>query len=110
MIEHLYSYIEFWVELITILVALAGVIISGTHAIYYSKIKEVFARRLRDNFFWDAALYAVTFVMGFALFTDTLWLVRIDMVIRPIVIIIAVVASVRLYNHYKVFHDKNNSD
>ena len=110
MIEYLYSYIEFWVELLTVIVAFAGILISATHAIYYSKIKRKFADKLRDNFFWDAALYAVTFIMGAALFMDALWLVRIDMVIRPLVMIMSVVASVRLYQHYKVIHERKDSD
>lgn len=108
MIEGVYGHVELLVESATIIISFAGACISATHARYYSKIEGDFAKKLRDNFFWDMAIYATIFVMGIALFMDMDWLARVDIIIRPFVLLMAVIASVRLYRHYKIIQEKEN--
>lgn len=100
-IDAVFKYIEMPVEILTIVISLIGAIVSFQHGVYFRKIRNELAVRIRKNFLWDAALYMVTFVMGVGLLLNWTWLVQVDIIIRPFVLFFAVYASMRLYNHYK---------
>jgi len=101
LIDTVFDNVGSTVEFLTIIISLAGMAISLQHGLYFRKINKELAIRIRQNFLWDAAVYAVTFVMGVALFLNLTWLIQIDVIIRPFVLFFAVLASVRLYLHYK---------
>lgn len=106
-----YSIIEYWVEGATAVVSFLGMAVCFKHGLYFRKIYkeqgDILASRLEKNFFWDAALYFVTLIMGAGLFLGWAELVKADMILRVLVLIGAVIASIRLYRHYKVIHEKN---
>lgn len=97
----IYENIGFIAEFLTIIISMAGIIISLHHGAFFNNQKSILSIRLRKNFLWDAAVYAVTFFMGVGLYYELTWMVKIDIIIRPIVLFFAVWASMRLYKHYR---------
>ena len=112
LINEYYECIELIVEFLTALIAFVGTIICAKHALYFRGIRkstdDVFACKLEKNFAWDAALFFVTFIMGVSLFFGLYELMKVDMVLRVFALFGAVVASVRLYLHYKTIHENSN--
>lgn len=88
-------------ELLTIIVSIAGMLISMHHSEFFRKSKDRFSKKMQRNFFWDFMAYTVTFFMGIGLFLDLRWLVEFNVILRPVILIFAVWASYRLYSHYK---------
>lgn len=88
-------------EFLTIVVSIAGIIVALHHTHFFNRDDAGLSKRMRDVFLTDAFVYLVTLVMGVALFFNAAWLVKIDVIIRPFVLILNVIATVRLYRHYK---------
>jgi len=109
MIDEIYNNVAFTVESLTIIISLLGAAISLQHSFYFKRVKNKLSLRMRDNFFWDACVYAVTFFMGVGLLLDLKSLVQVDIIIRPLVLFFAVIASFRLYKHYKRMHNSDDS-
>lgn len=100
----LYQQLGHIAEFLTILVCISGMIVSLHHSAFFKNQKKILAIRLRKNFLWDAAAYAVTFFMGVGLYYDVKWMVELNIIIRPMVLFFAVWASMRLYKHYREMH------
>ena len=100
-IYYLYENLGEKAEFMTICVSIAGIIVSLHHGAFFRNQKDILAVRLRKNFVWDAGVYAITFFMGVGLYYDLKWLVQIDIIIRPLILLFAVWASTRLYRHLK---------
>lgn len=89
-------------EFLTILVSIVGAIIALKHAAFLEKANYKLTNKLRQVFLTDAAIYVVTLIMGIALFFNLKWLVIADIIIRPFVLVLNVIASIALYHHYKL--------
>jgi NhaP-type Na+/H+ or K+/H+ antiporter len=88
-------------EVLTVLVSLAGMVISIHHSEFFRKAQDKFSQKMHKNFFWDFMAYSITFFMAIGLSLDLKWLVEFNIIIRPLVLIFAVWASYRLFKHYK---------
>lgn len=88
-------------ELATIIVSLVGMLYALKHVRFFDYSEKVTSRRVRKVFLTDAGVYLVTLLMGIGLFFDFDLLVRYDVVVRPFMLLANVVASVRLYTHFK---------
>lgn len=98
MLPELVPYQEF-AEWLTVIVSLAGMYAAMRYYIKLKKVKTDTARGFRRIFATDFGVYAVTLVMGLALFYDWPLVVQIDVIVRPFVLMLNVGASVHLlYN------------
>lgn len=89
-------------EILTIFVSIAGISIAFRHVIFLNRGNHPLTNKLSNVFLTDAAVYAVTLIMGVALFFDIKWLVVFDIIIRPFILFLNVYASIQLYNHHQM--------
>lgn len=87
-------------EFITIILSLVGLLISFQLTLFFAK-GDTLAQRLKSEYFTDFLGFAVLFFMGVGLFFNWPLLVKIDVIIRPFVVLLNLIAMRRLYEHYK---------
>jgi len=88
-------------EFLTVLISLVGMAVAIRHAMYFSNSDSRLARRIKQVFITDGAIYLVTLIMGLGLFLNMPVIVHYDVLIRPLALVLNVYASWRLYVHYK---------
>ena len=88
-------------EFTTIWLSLIGMVISLFLTLYFHKGRGELATRLRCEYFTDFLTFVVLLVMGFGLYYQLSWLVKIDVVVRPFVVTLNIYAMWRLYRHYR---------
>lgn len=105
------SYIAYWAavpdwmvqaaELTTIALSIVGLFVSLMLTNFFGKDSRTLSQRLRSEYFTDFLGFVVLLVMGYALFFNMPWLVKIDVIVRPFVVLLNILAMVRLYLHYR---------
>lgn len=88
-------------EWITIIVSVLGIAVTLAHYINLKSSQRQLSKRLRAVFYTDALVYLVTFIMGVGLFYELKLLVHYDVIIRPLVLTLNVIAGYRLYRHLR---------
>ena len=88
-------------EILTIVMSLLGILVSLKLACFFSDCSKPLAKRLKYEYVTDFLSFLVLFTMGTALFLNWDALVKIDVIIRPFVVFLNILAMWRLYNHYR---------
>ena len=95
--EHIGTAAEF----LTIIFSAIGAAVALHHAKFFRGQESTLVARLKDVFFTDALVYLITLVMGVGLYWNLNLLVKYDILIRPLVLLMNIIATIRLYKHYK---------
>jgi len=88
-------------EWLTIVVSSVGIFVCLRHALFFNRSRNKTSKKVKKVFLTDAAVYLVTFLMGVGLYFNLPVLVHYDIIIRPFVLILNIVATVALYIHFK---------
>ena len=88
-------------ELGTVVLSAIGVVLSFTLCWYFYQSKENLARRISDDFFTDGLYHFVTLVMGLGLVFNMPVVINWDIIFRPFVICLNLIAMWRLFKHLK---------
>ena len=103
--EFLDNFVPNWLftiaEFLTIIFSLIGLALSFKLWMFFSGDKRLLSSRLKSEYFTDFLGFAILLFMGIGLYFNLTWLVRIDVVIRPLVVALNILAMWRLYTHYR---------
>lgn len=88
-------------ELLTIYISIIGIVVLFLHYLTLRRNKHPLGKRLQFVFITDILVYIVTFLMGVGLYYDIDLLIHYDIILRPVVLCVNVIAAWRLYDHIR---------
>lgn len=99
-VEDIY-YIKHIAQILTVIVSGIGIFLSAKHWFFYRMSTEKLSKKIRRVFFTDSLIYIITLIMGLGLILSNDMLVHYDIIARPVVLFLNVLASFSLYTHYR---------
>lgn len=95
------NYIVTLAEAATFAFSLVGMFVAISLYLFFKKDKTELSSRLRCEYITDFWLFVTLAVMGFALYFNMPLIVKIDVILRPFVMVANIYAMWRLYKHFK---------
>lgn len=87
-------------ELLTILVSFMGLFIGLWGFVFFSYSKKPLSRKMRFEYLTDAGVFFVTLVMGIGLYFNLHSVIHYDVILRPLILLLNVIAGYRLIRHF----------